>query len=353
MQDRVPQTRIVKVWNVPQFGSTDASYLTLASRLLTNGKTSRLYKRLVFKDRTATTVFGFLDLREISSQFVIFADVQPGGDAKAVEKAMDEELAAFIAKGPTAAELAQEKIQIRGDFVRGAERIGGFGGTSDLLAHGQVIAGDPDEYAVDQRRIASATAEQVRDATQRWLTGGVFVLTVVPFPPYEASPAVADRTKLPDAGGPPVATLPKVERATLSNGLKIELAPRTNIPFVRLWLQLDGGFAADPRTLPGLAAMTGQMIIEGTKSRSSQQIADQTAANGSYLYMNTFLDVSRLMTGVLKDKLDPALDLFADVLLNPTFPESQLTRGSRRSRSPRSSRSGWSRTVPRCACSRH
>jgi len=326
MQDRVPQTRIVKVWNVPQFGSDAASYLTLASNILTDGKTARLYKRLVFKDRTATTVGGFLDLREIGGQLWLFADVQPGGDAKAVERAMDQEVAAFLAKGPTAAELAQAKIQIRSNFVRGAERIGGFGGASDLLAHGQVFAGDPDEYAADQRRIAAATPAQVRDVAQRWMSGGVFVLTVEPFPPYEASATLADRTKVPDAGASPVATLPTVERATLSNGLKVELARRTNIPFVRLWLQVDGGFAADPRTMPGLASMTGQMIIEGTKTRSSQQIADETAADGAYLYGETHLDYSRLMLGVLKDKLDPALDLYADVLLNPTFPESQLAR---------------------------
>ena len=326
MQDRVPQTRIVKVWNVPQFGSVDASYLTVASNILTDGKTSRLYKRLVFRDRTATSVSGFLDLREIGGQLLIFADVQPGGDAKAVEKAMDEELATFIAKGPSAAELARTKIQIRSNFVRGAERIGGFGGASDLLAHGQVIAGDADEYAMDQRRIAGATAAQVRDAAQRWLTGGVFVLTVEPFPPYEAGPALADRSKLPDAGASPAAKLPPVERATLANGLKVELARRTNIPFVRLWLQLDGGIAADPHALPGLASMMGQMLVEGTTTRSSQQIADETAADGAYLYATTQLDFTRVMLGVLKDKLDPALDLYADVLLRPTFPEAQLAR---------------------------
>jgi zinc protease len=326
MQDRVPQTRIVKVWNVPQFGSDEASYLTLASNILTEGKTSRLYKRLVFKDRTATTVAGFLDLREISSQLWIFADVQPGGDAKAVEKAMDEEIAAFVAKGPTPAELAQAKIQIRSGFVRGAERIGGFGGASDLLAHGQVIAGDADEYAADQRRIAAAVPAQVRDVAQRWLTGGVFVLTVEPFPAYEASPVAADRTKLPDAGASPAATLPKVERAQLSNGLQVQLARRTNIPFVRLWLQVDGGYAADPHALPGLSSMMASMMIEGTTTRSSQQIADQTASDGAYLYAEAHLDYSRLMLGVLKDKLDPALDLYADVLLRPTFPESQLAR---------------------------
>ena len=287
---------------------------------------ARLYKRLVYKDRTATSVAGFLNPREIGGQLWIWADVQPGGDAKAVEKAMDEEIAAFIATGPTPAELARVQIQSRSAFVRGAERIGGFGGASDLLAHGQVMLGDPAEYKADQQRIAMATPADVRSAASRWTTGGVYVLVIEPFPAYEASPLTADRSKLPDAGPPPVATLPPTQRATLANGLTVILAPRTNIPFVRFWLQVDGGFAADPRDRPGLAAMMGQMIIEGTKTRTSQQVADQTAAYGAYLYATTELDVSRLRMGVLKDKLDPALDLFADVLLNPTFPTSDLAR---------------------------
>ncbi len=326
MQDRVPQTRIVKVWNIPEFGSADGTYLTLVNDLLTDGKSSRLYKRLVYKDRTATSVTGFADLREIGGQLWIWADVQPGGNAKAVEKAMDEEVAAFLANGPTSAELARVQITERSTFVRGAERIGGFGGTSDLLAHGQVMTGNPMEYKEDQLRMAAATPTVVRDAARRWLTGGVYVLVVEPFPKYETVASTVDRTTIPVAGIPPVATLPATERTTLSNGLKVILSRRTTIPVVRVWLQADAGFAADPPALPGVAAMTAQMTDEGTASRTSEQIADDAASLGVYLTATADLDVSRLQTGALKEKLDSALGLFADVLLNPTFPDKELAR---------------------------
>jgi zinc protease len=100
MQDRVPQTRIIKVWNVAQFGTPTPRISLVVDLLAGGGESSRLYKRLVYKDRTATSVVGFQDDREISGQVWIWADVQPGGDAKAVERALDEEIAAFIAKGP-------------------------------------------------------------------------------------------------------------------------------------------------------------------------------------------------------------------------------------------------------------
>src|SRR5690606_577022 len=71
MQDRVPQARIYKVWNVPEWGAEDADYLDLASDLLALGKSSRLYKRLVYEDQIATDVSAYIDAREIASQFTI------------------------------------------------------------------------------------------------------------------------------------------------------------------------------------------------------------------------------------------------------------------------------------------
>ena len=189
MQDRVPQTRIIKVWNVAQFGTADSTYLSLVVDLLAGGgESSRLYKRLVYRDRTATSVVGFQDDREISGQVWLWADVQPGGDAKAVERALDEEIGAFIMKGPTAEEVERTRTQSRSGFVRGIERIGGFGGKSDLLARGQVLLGDPEAYVKEQRVIQAATAADLQSAAQRWLSDGVYVLEVTPFAEYATTP---------------------------------------------------------------------------------------------------------------------------------------------------------------------
>ena len=78
MQDRVPQARIYKVWNIPGWATADADYLNLASDVLSSGKSSRLYKRLVYDDQIATDVSASLDLREIGGLFVIEATARPG-----------------------------------------------------------------------------------------------------------------------------------------------------------------------------------------------------------------------------------------------------------------------------------
>ena len=79
-QDRVPQARIYKVWNVPQNGSADADYLGLLGRVLSQGKSSRLYKRLVYDDQIATDVAAFNFAQEIGGQFRIQATARPGDD---------------------------------------------------------------------------------------------------------------------------------------------------------------------------------------------------------------------------------------------------------------------------------
>ena len=326
MQDRVPQARVYQVWNVPEYGSADATYLGLIADILGSGKSSRLYKRLVYRDRIATDAFAYLDAREIAGQFNIIATAQPNGKLDGVERAVNDEVAAFIRTGPTAAELAQVKTQYRADFVRRIERIGGFGGTSDILARGQTFTGNAEQYKIDFDRVQRATIADLRGAAQRWLSDGVYILDVVPFPDFAAASGGVDRKSLPAVGTPPDAPLPPAEHATLSNGLKVVLAHRTTIPMVRMSMLLDAGFAADKPNAPGVSSMTMRMLDEGTATRSAPQISDALAALGADLNAQSGLDVATVSLSVLRDKLDPALSLYSDVILHPAFPASDLAR---------------------------
>ena len=110
-QDRVPQARLYKVWNVPGIGTADGDYLNLLADILVSDKNSRLYKRLVYDEQTATNVASFIDAREIGSLFQIQVTARPGDDLTKVEKAVDEELKRLLADGPTQAELDRVKTQ--------------------------------------------------------------------------------------------------------------------------------------------------------------------------------------------------------------------------------------------------
>ncbi len=326
VQDRVPQARIYKVWNVPQYGSPDADYLTLVANCLGQGKTSRLYKRLVYDDQIATDVQSNVRANEIGGQFIITATARPGQDLAKVEKEIDEELARFLEGGPDAKELERVKTQHVAAFIRGVDRIGGFGGKSDVLARGQAFLGDPDAYKEELKRVETADVQDLKSAARRWLADGVYILEVHPFPNFKTATESADRSKLPDTGTPPELKLPKLERVTLSNGLQVILAERHEIPVVDFRLQLDAGYASDQLASPGTASLATALFDGGTEKRTALQISDEAASLGAQIRATSGLDSSTVSLSALKSNLDASLDLYADVILHPSFPDTDFRR---------------------------
>jgi len=329
MADRVPQARVYLVWNTPPWGQQDSEDLELAARILSSGKTSRLFKRLVYDEQIATDASATQMVGEIAGQFMITATARPGGNLNAVEAAARSELARFLEKGPTQAELDRGRTEMLAAFTRGVERIGGFGGESDVLAQGEVFGGRPDFYEARLARIASATPARVQAAANRWLSDGVFVLEVTPWTEGKVAAADADRSKMPDSGTPPAPRFPEVEKATLGNGLRVMVVSRPSVPVVNLQLVLDAGFASDPKGAAGTARLAATLMPDGTASRDALQISDALRDLGATLDARSSLDSTVLAMSALKARLDPSLELFADVALHPAFPEAELDRQKR------------------------
>jgi len=325
-QDRVSQSRIYKTWNVPEWGSKELAYLDLVSDVLAQGKTSRLYKRLVYEDQIATDVSAYYSPGEIGSQFQITATAKPGDDLKKVEKAIEEELVKFLKDGATEKELQRIKTQHIAGFIRGIERIGGFGGKSDILAQSQVYGGNPDYYKTYLKFVSEATVKDLKQAAIDWLSDGQNILEIHPYPSFKTLASDVDRTKLPETQTPPDAKFPKIEKTTLSNGLEIYLATRSSIPVINMNLYVDAGFAADQFALAGTSSMMSNMMDEGTKTRNALQISEELEMLGAQLSTNSGMDMSSVYLSSLKSNLDKSLELFADVTLNPSFPDKELDR---------------------------
>ncbi len=325
--DRVPQARIMKVWNVPQWGSRDGIMLDLVSDVLASGKTSRLYKRLVYDEQIATNVSSYVDLMEIAGQFYVDVLVKPGVDPKTVEKVLNEEITLFLKSGPTEKELKRVKTQYSANLIRGIERIGGFGGKSDILAMSQVFTGDPNAWKKNYHVALEASASDLHRAAQDWLSDGAYVLTILPFPEYSTLPSdTLLRKTMPTTSQPPEAKLPAFQRATLSNGLKIVLAERKSIPAVTMTMLFDAGYAADQFGLLGTANLAMNMMDEGTTTRTALDISEELAQLGATLNTGSSLDVSMISMYALKMNLDGSLNLFSDVILHPSFPQQDFER---------------------------
>ena len=326
MQDRVPQARIYQVWNIPEYASTEGTRLGLVATILGGEKTSRLYRRLVYDEKIATSVNAFADLNEIAGQFYIITTLAPGADPARAERIVNEELARLLAEGPTADEVARAKTQYRAGFIRGVERIGGFGGKSDVLARNQVYAGRADYYRTQLQTVASATPADLRSLAREWLSDGVFVLTVNPYPQLTTTASTVDRSKLPDVPAPPAPRFPPMRTGTLSNGLKLIVVERPGVPVVNLNLLVDAGYAADQGVAAGTARLTADMLDEGTRTRSSLQLSEELQRLGATLGSGANLDQSVVSLTALKENLDRSLALFADVVQNPAFPEADFQR---------------------------
>ncbi|MGB5352569.1 MAG: pitrilysin family protein [Woeseia sp.] len=326
LEDRVPQARVYKVWGAPEFRSEDADLLQLADRVLTSGKNSRLYQRLVYDDQIATDVGAYQFAGDIAGFYQLQASAQPGGDIAALETAIAEELQRFLDDGPTKAELERVKTELKAGLLRGLEQVGGFGGKSDVLAENAVYANDPGFYKVSLARIENATPESVVAAARRWLNAGNYTLEVRPFGTYSAKAEGADRSAVPETTSFPEVAFTDFERSSLKNGMELIVATRSAVPIVNINLQLDAGYASDYKGEPGTASLAMAMLDEGTKRRTALEISDEASRLGARINAGSGIDSSSVSMSALKENLDASLNLYADIILNPEFPAAELER---------------------------
>ena len=169
LEDRVQMPRIYMAWHSPaMFGTHDAE-LDLLADLLANGKTSRLYRILVYEQRLALDVSAVQNSRELASFFLLAATAAPGKSLTDIAAAIDVELERVADEGPSAAEMDRARAQTEAHFMYRIQTVGGFGGKSDQLNAYNVFRGDPAFFAADLARYRDATASAVRDAARACL----------------------------------------------------------------------------------------------------------------------------------------------------------------------------------------
>jgi zinc protease len=325
-EDLISEPRISMYWNTPEWGSKDATYLNLAASVLSTGKSSRLFKKLIYQDETATTVAAYNWAQELGGRFVVQVRIKPGQDAAKIERDINTLLDELLAKGPTQEELDRAKAAIFGNITKGLERIGGFGGKSDVLAENEIYGGSPDFYKQQLKVLASATVADVHNAVRTWIASGRLTIVATPFAKYQVTGVEADRSKLPSLGTQPASSFPDLQTTTLKNGLKVVLAQRKGVPNVSMNLMVDAGYAADQYAKAGTASLAMNLLDEGTKTMPALEISDKLQMFGGSLSSYSDLDMSYVYMSTLKPTFTESLDLFADVILNPAFAESELKR---------------------------
>jgi zinc protease len=181
LDDRVELPRLYMAWHSPAMFADDDAEMDLLADLLANGKTSRLYRALVYERRIAVDVSAYQGSRELESFFLLAATAAPGHSLADIAVVIDAELQALMETGPSDAEMERAAAQIEAHFLYRLQTVGGFGGKSDQLNAYNVFCGDPAYFAHDLERYRNATKESVRAAAARLLRFDArVVLSVVP-----------------------------------------------------------------------------------------------------------------------------------------------------------------------------
>jgi zinc protease len=313
---------------MPGFFQPQEADLELLARILADGKNSRLYKTLVYDKQIAQDVSSYVDRRELSSLFYVEVTAKQGHTLDEIEPIVMQEIENLRSKGPTAVEVERARTIVLANFTRGLERIGGFGGKSDRFGLYNTYTGDPNYLEKDFARYQAVTPASVQQAAKRWLHEGVCTMRVTPYPEIAATKEVAgfDRAALPTLGSEALLTLPDLKRGKLSNGLEVVVAEGHKVPIVQMNLLVKGGWSADQRDKMGVASFMARMQDEGTKSRTALQISDELQRLGAQVNTGSSLDNCTVSLNALKPRLQPSLDLWADVVLNPNFPTEEIER---------------------------
>lgn len=349
MTDQVPQARIHRAWNVAQAGTPDIDKLQLLAQVLGGSKSSRLDKRLLHEEKLVDSVAASAYASQLSSNFLITADVKQGVDPAKVEAIIDEELQKLLKEGPGKAELEQARTVFKAGFVRGIERIGGFGGKADVLAECTVYTGTPGCFRDSLKVIETATPAQLKAVGNQWLGKGSHTLVVVPgprtaipedpsvtpapieLPPvdpkYTTTPSSVDRSQgVPQTSAFPDLKFPSLQRATLSNGTTVILAERHEIPVVQMSYEFAGGFSADQGRKLGTSSFAMGMLDEGAGDLDALAFGDRAESLGANLGAGASLDGGKAYLSSLKENLDASVGLFSTMLRDPRFDQKEIDR---------------------------
>jgi zinc protease len=323
MYDRVGQTRISRVWVLPGLNDKDTSLMYLVNDSLVANKNSPLRKKLVDELQLATSIRGGAHGRVLSGEYTLTLDLRPGVDPGYAMAVVDEVIAGYLADGPDEQIVENAKLGVK-MFILGALETGAQIGR--LLVEGELFSHDPLFINTELEWLSMATGEELRQIANRWLTRGYYQLTVEPFPEFQSAEESVDRASIPSVTASSEINFPEIASATLKNGMKLVVATRGSIPLVDVSIQIGTGSTAAPAEAPGLPTFVFGLLDKGTKKYDANELAaakDKIAMGGGF---RGGAEQSSIGYRILNSNLEPSLELAAEMLRNPTFPQDELDK---------------------------
>ena len=343
--DAVSLPRAQLIWpTVPATHPDEPALDVLATILGGLPKENRLFRVLMYDRQLAASVNASHPTQLLAGTFEVELYARPGEKLDDLKKVADAEIERLKTEGPTPLEVKKAQNERESALIMGLQSVTR---KASVLNQSMEMYGDPLGYRAELEKVFKVTPADVTRVARQYLGANRIELDIVPGPPASrpaeaavdrskqapvSNPAIAeikdvfDRSIMPKLGPTPHYVPPRFERRTLSNGLMLLIAERHELPIVTVDLIVKSGETSTPPGKEGLASIAASLLDEGTKTRDSLQIAGEQAEIGAALTAAGELESTTISLTTLTRHLERALDLYADIILNPSFPEKDLHR---------------------------
>lgn len=344
--DKVQVPKLIFAYHSPgQFKDGDAE-MDLLAAVLSEGKSSRFYKRLVYDDKIASDVTAYQDSSQLGSVFRIDVMVNPGVELEVIEKAIDEELKKIVEVGPGQGEVEQRKAMFELAML---SRLQSIEAKADQLNAYEYHWGDPNSFKRDLDRYRNATVDSLKKWAKDVFTAPRVAMRVVPEsgdgPPAakvtpgkktdaptvvkKAEPAprpASPRDKQPAVAGPATFEVQTPETFKLTNGIPVMLWRKPELPLVAMWAVFRPGHTFEDTRHPGSMYLAADMLDEGCGDLDALAFSDEMQSLGARFQPSADREAFRVSLTVLKRNLDHASKLFVEAFRRPKFDPAEWER---------------------------
>lgn len=344
-----PLPAVLLSYQLPADNDPDTPALTVLDGILSGGENSRLYRNIVYRDQLAAQADTFLDTRQSTGAYAMYAILAGGKSAEQGEQAMRREIADLRDKPVSDAELAEAKNEILTAALKSRETAEGKATT---LAASILIDRDPRHSDRQLAEIARVTAADIQRVARKYLgdnqSAALIYLpaeagktgdTIAVAPTVKAAPLVApkdivihtlastaERVAIPAPAAPVSPAIPSASETRLANGMRVIVVEKRDLPIVTATVVSPAGGAHDSLGKAGTASLAADLLTKGTKTRSAEQIAQQIESLGGSIGAGADWDAAFATVTVKADQVAPALTILADVARNPVFAQEELDR---------------------------
>lgn len=352
---QLPEMRMV--WPAVEDGHPDYYALDYLGELLSDGKRAPLYKEIVEEQKLAPSVSAYHRPREISGEFTVRIRANADTDLDNVYDAVQTAFSNFETNG------IDDKDMER---IRNAQETAYYNSISSLLSKSFQLAqmnefrGDPGALADEIDKILAVTKDDVMRVYNTYIKDKPYVLTsfvpkgkpelaiegsetaevveepiiagaeAPPIPEddaeFEPTPSKLDRSVEPPLGEAPTLNMPTIWETELSNGLEVYGIQNNELPLVEFSLRLKGGMLLDDPEKIGVANLMTDIMMEGTKNKTPEELEDAIGQLGANISMYTNAEYITISGNCLSRNFEAVMAIFEEMLLEPRWDEKEFER---------------------------